>query len=520
MPEPARPPGAMLSMRGIVKSYGAVRANREIDLDVSAGAILGLLGENGSGKTTLMNVLYGLVRPDAGRATFKGRPLSLGSPRAAIEAGIGMIHQHFMLVPSMTVTENVMLGWAAAGSWLRAAAVAARVREASRVYGLELDPDAVVGDLPLGLQQRVEILKAVLRGADLLILDEPTSNLSPPEVGALLAVLRRLRDEGRSVIFISHKLGEVLDICDEVVVLRDGAVAGRRTVAGASRDDLARLMVGRDLTPPLARVAREPGDEVLVVADLHARDAAGVERLRGVSFSVRAGEIFAIAGVDGNGQAELAEVLGGMAVPTRGRVFVAGAELPAGVAARLDAGVAHVPADRASVGLVRDMTLADNVMLRDADRAPFCRRGWLDFAAAREAAQHGIEAFAIRAEGVETPVRALSGGNQQKVILARELGRRPRLLLAVQPTRGLDPGATRFVIDRVLALRDAGAAVLYISTELEEILAVADRVGVMYAGRLVGVVRPGGTDLTRVGLMMAGALEETPDAAGLYGVKA
>src|SRR5467141_3796643 len=497
----------MLAMRGIVKSYGAVRANRGIDLDVSAGAIVGLLGENGSGKTTLMNVLYGLVRPDAGSATFKGRPLPLGSPRAALAAGIGMIHHHFILLPAMSVTENVMLGWPTPGVWLRATRVAERVREASRVYGLELDPDGAVGALPLGLQQRVEILKAVLRGADLLILDEPTSNLSPPEVGALLGVLRRLRDEGRSVIFISHKLGEVLEVCDEVVVLRDGQVAGRRTVAGTSREDLARLMVGRDLPPAVEPAPRAPGAEILVVADLHARDAAGVERLRGVSFSVRAGEIFAIAGVDGNGQAELAEVLGGLTPPTRGSVFVDGAALVGGVATRLALGVAHVPADRAGVGLVRDMTIADNVVLRDVDRPPFCRRRWL-------------EAFDIRAEGVDVPVRTLSGGNQQKVILARELGRRPRVLLAVQPTRGLDPGATRFVIDRVRALRDGGAAVLYVSTELEEILGVADRLAVMHAGRLVGVMRPADADLTRVGLMMAGALEEPPDAAALYGVLA
>ncbi|HZF06091.1 MAG TPA: ATP-binding cassette domain-containing protein, partial [Patescibacteria group bacterium] len=289
---------------------------------------------------------------------------------------------------------------------------------------------------------------------------------------------------------------------------------------GASREDLARLMVGRDLPPPAARAPRAPGAEILVVADLHARDAAGVERLRGVSFSVRAGEIFAIAGVDGNGQTELADVLGGVAPPTRGSMFVDGTEIVGGVAARLAAGVAHVPADRASVGLVRDMTIADNVVLRDVDRAPFCRRGWLDRDAAREAARRGIEAFDIRAEGVDVLVRTLSGGNQQKVILARELGRGPRVLLAVQPTRGLDPGATRFVIDRVRALRDGGAAVLYISTELEEILGVADRLAVMHAGRLVGVMRPADADLTRLGLMMAGALEEPPDAAALYGVLA
>src|SRR2546428_5747041 len=257
----------MLAMRGIVKSYGAVRANRGIDLDVPAGAIVGLLGENGSGKTTLMNVLYGLGRPDAGRGTFKGRPVPLGSPRAALAGGIGMIHQHFMLVPAMSVTENVMLGWPAAGSWLRAAAIAERIVAASRAYGLELDPGAVVGMLPLGLQQRVEILKAGLRGADLLLLDEPTSSLSPPQVTALLPRLRRLRDEGRSVIFISHKLGEVLEVCDEVVVLRDGEVAGRRAGACARRAGLARLMAGRGLPPPGQPAARASGGEIPVVGD-------------------------------------------------------------------------------------------------------------------------------------------------------------------------------------------------------------------------------------------------------------
>lgn len=508
-------------MEGISKSYGAVRANRGITFVVEAGRIVGLLGENGSGKTTLMNILFGMVRPDGGLITFKGRTLRARSPRDAIAVGIGMIHQHFMLVPAMTVTENVMLGWEEAGAWLRPRAIAARIREASHAYGLELDPDAVVGDLPLGLQQRVEILKAVLRGADLLILDEPTSNLSPPEVAVLLGILRRLRGQGRSVVFISHKLAEVLELCDEVVVLRDGAVAGACPVAGVSREDLARMMVGRDVQPGLERTARSPGAEVLVVVDLRGRDAAGVERLRGVSFSVRAGEVFAIAGVEGNGQAELADVVGGLAAPSGGRLYVDGADLTdGGVAARLAAGVAHIPADRATTGLVGDMTLAENLALRDFARPPFRRGPWLAARATREAAIERIARFSVRADGPEAPARTLSGGNQQKVIVARELGRRPRLLLAAQPTRGLDPGATRFVVDQVLALRDAGAGVLYISTELEEVLTVADRVGVMYGGRLVGVMFREDADLTRLGLMMAGALVEAPDASRLYGVRA
>jgi len=511
----------MLRMQGISKSYGAVHANRAIDLDVAAGRIVGLLGENGSGKTTLMNILFGMVVPDAGTITFKGLGLAGHSPREAIAAGIGMIHQHFMLVPAMTVTENVMLGWEATGRWLRPAAVAARVRSASSAYGLGLDPDARIEMLPLGAQQRVEIVKAVLRGAELLVLDEPTSSLSPPEIAGLLGVLRRLREEGRSVIFISHKLGEVLEICDEVVVLRDGEVAGRAAVAGIGRRELAHMMVGRDVGAPIDRVAHVAGAERLVVADLAVRDAAGIERLSGVSFSVRAGEVLALVGVDGNGQAELAGVIAGVDLPTHGSVFVDGADVTAGgVTARRAAGLAHVPADRGTTGLVAEMTIAENLALRAFDDPPLRRGPWLDADAMDKLARERIAEFAIRTSGPETAARTLSGGNQQKIVLARELGGRPTVLVAEQPTRGLDPGATRFVIDQVLALRAAGGAILYISTELEEALLVADRIGVMYKGRLVGLMPREDVDLSRLGLMMAGALEEHPDAAALYGVRA
>jgi simple sugar transport system ATP-binding protein len=411
-----------------------------------------------------------------------------------------------------------MLGWDETGRWLHPAAVAGRIREASAAYGLDLDPESVVATLPLGAQQRVEIVKAILRGARLLVLDEPTSSLSPPEVSGLLGVLRRLRAEGRSVIFISHKLGEILDVCDEVVVLRDGLVTGRAEIAGVSRQDLARMMVGRDVTAPFERGMRPPGRERLVVNALAVRDAGGIVRLRDVSFSVRAGEVLALAGVDGNGQAELVQVIAGLARPDSGHVFVDGADVTrGGVEARLASGLGHVPADRGAEGLVREMTVAENLALRDFDAPPLRRGPWLDGQAIRARAVERMAEYDIRAGEAGTLVATLSGGNQQKIVLARELGRHPTVLLAVQPTRGLDPGATRFVIERVLALREAGAAVLYISTELEEALAVGDRIGVLHAGRLVGLVARADADVTRIGLMMAGALEEAPGPAALYG---
>lgn len=496
---------AMLEMRGITKRYGDVRANHLIDLTVQAGSIVGLLGENGSGKSTLMKVLYGMVAPDAGTITFRGRELRVASPHDAIAAGIGMIHQHFTLVDAMTVTENVMLGWSEAGRWLRTRSIAAMVRTASKSYRLDVDPDAVVGSLALGVRQRVEIVKAILRGAKLLILDEPTSILSPPEVAGLMDVLRRLRDEGHAVIFISHKLGEVLDLCDQVVVLRDGEVSGRTVVAGATREQLARMMVDRDLAEPTHRSDRAPGAARLVVTQLAANDAAGVQRLKDATFTLHAGEIVALAGVDGNGQAELANALAGLALPAAGRLTVDGRDLTRESAgARLAAGLAYIPADRAATSLVRDMSVADNLALRDFDRAPLAL-GWrLDRTAMREHAAARVKAFDVRCANTQVAVRTLSGGNQQKVVLAREIGRNPAVLIAFQPTWGLDPGATRFVIDQILALRSRGGAILYISSELEEVLALGDRIGVIANGRIVEIVPRADADVGRIGMLMAG----------------
>ena len=501
---------ALLEMRGISKSYGSVQANRRIDLTVMPGEIVGLLGENGSGKSTLMKVLFGMVRPDEGDVVYQGRQLEAGSPRAALEQGIAMIHQHFTLVEAMTVSENLMLGWSRdAGPWLNHAATARKVREAAAHYGLEVDPDARVEQLALGEKQRVEILKAILRGAHLLILDEPSSILSPPEIERLLAFLKRFRAEGHSVVFITHKLGEVLEVADRVVVLRDGQVVGATDVAGATRESLARLMVGRELAPPAARAASPAGKARLQVEGLAARDASGVERLRGASFTLRAGEVLALAGIDGNGQGELANTLAGITVPTAGRILLDGVDITRGNArTRLAAGIAYIPADRAGTSLVQGMSIEDNLVLRDIDQEPYSSGGRIARAVLRRLAQQRMREFDIRAASPQVPARTLSGGNQQKVALARELSRQPRVVIAFQPTWGLDPGATRFVVESLLKLRQQGAAVLYISSELEEVLAVGDRIGVLSGGRILHVVDRAQADLESIGLAMAGARTE------------
>jgi general nucleoside transport system ATP-binding protein len=495
----------MLQMRGICKRYGNVRANRNIDLTVPPGKIVGLLGENGSGKSTLMKVLFGIVRADAGSITYKNRTLAGHTPRESISAGIGMIHQHFMLVDAMTVTENVMLGWTRAGRWLRPREIAELIVSASRTYGLDIDPNTTVGRLPYGTRQRVEIMKAILRGADLLVLDEPTSNLSPPEVGRLLEAMRRLREQGRSIIFISHKLGEILEVCDDIVVLREGEVTGRCAAVGATRAELAHMMVGRDVTMPIDRVRRDPGAEVLTVAGLSRTDESGIERLHEVGFTIRAGEILAVAGVDGNGQSDLVDAIAGLQRLNRGRVSLFGRDITRwSVQARLAAGLSYIPVDRSGTSIVPGMTVADNLALREFNRAPLSRWCRLDRGGFRAFAASGIARFKIRAGGPDAPARTLSGGNQQKIVVAREVGRNPKVLLAFQPTWGLDPGATRFVIEQVLALREAGGAILYISAELDEVLSLGDWIAVMYNGRLSEPVRREETDRTTVGLMMGG----------------
>jgi ABC-type uncharacterized transport system ATPase subunit len=499
---------AFLDMRGITKSYGPVHANVGIDLTVTAGSIVGLLGENGSGKSTLMKILFGMVRPDQGAIVFRNKELSPGSPREALRAGIAMIHQHFTLVNAMTVAENVMLALGESGFWLDRKGVETRIVALSRSYGLGLDPHAVVQNLPLGMRQRVEIVKALMREASLLVLDEPTSILSPPEVEGLIGVLRKLKADGRAIIFITHKLGEVLSVCDEVVVLRDGKVSGRTPIAGATREGLAHMMVGRTLAEPPQRADRAPGPERLVARALSAMDASGLPRLEDASFSLRGGEVLALAGIDGNGQAELCDTLAGLSPAISGTITLDGADVTGWSSSRrLTAGLAYIPADRGGTSLVQSMSIADNLALRDVARAPFSRFGWLDANGARALVDERTARFDVRMAGSEAPIGTLSGGNQQKVVLAREIGRDPGVLIAFQPTWGLDPGATRFVIDTILALRDRGGAILYISSELDEVLSVGDRIGVISEGRIVGIANRGDIDIVRLGLLMAGSAQ-------------
>ena len=490
---------ALLEMRGIVRCFGAVRANDGVDLEVRTGEILGLLGENGSGKSTLMKVLFGMIAPESGEIVFRGHALRGHRPADAMAAGIAMIHQHFMLIEAMSVVENVMLGWPDAGRLLKRHEMAARVRDASQRFGLDLDPDAVIADLPLGRRQRVEILKAVLRETELLILDEPTSNLAPSEVADLLTILRRLRGEGKGIVFITHKLPEVLDVCDRVVVLRAGRVSGRAPIGEMTKAQLAEMMVGRDTTVPhVARVATKGAARLRV------------DRLEGpgvgpVTFDVRGGEILGVAGVDGNGQIELAQTLAGLSHSHAGAITLDGRDITrVSVEARTRAGLAYMPADRASTALVRGLSIADNLMLRDCRRAPFARRIFLAPGALQRKARELMRDYDIRAPGPQTPAARLSGGNQQKIVIARELDRKPTVLVAHQAAWGLDPGATRFVLERVLALRDAGAAIVYISSELDEVLDISDRIAVMANGGFAGVMTREDADLRQIGLWMSG----------------
>jgi len=495
-----------VEMQGIVKQFPGVLAVAGVDFDLREGEIHALLGENGAGKSTLMNVLAGLYRPESGTISIHGQPVDLRSPRDAIERGLGMVHQHFMLVPSQTVTENILLGLDEPRFVMRLARYDRQVAELGERFGLRVDPKARIWQLSVGEQQRVEILKMLYRGADILILDEPTAVLAPQEIEEFFNTLRSMKAQGKSIIFISHKLGEVMAVADRITVLRKGRVtAAGLDAATTNAPELARLMVGREVLFRVERVHREPGEVILSVDDVHALNDKGLPALRGVSLKVRSGEIVGVAGVAGNGQRELAEVITGLRPCTSGRVLVHDREVSTGSASTaIGQGVAHVPEDRIGVGSAPNLDLVDNLIMKSY-RQPPVARGWvIDQIAARQNAGQLKNEYEIVAPSLDTSARLLSGGNLQRLILAREISAQPRLLVAVQPTRGLDVGAIEGVQRLLLAQREAGAAILLISEELDELFSLSDRVAVIYDGQIVGQLLE--EDRETVGLMMTGQM--------------
>jgi simple sugar transport system ATP-binding protein len=499
-----------VDLRGITKRFPGVVACDGVDLSVATGEVHALLGENGAGKSTLMNILFGLYRPDEGEIALDGQAHRFRSPADAIGAGIGMVHQHFMLVPVFTVAENVMLGVEPTGRFggIERDEARQRVAELSDRYGLDVDPDATIEDLPVGVQQRVEILKALYRDARCLILDEPTAVLTPSEIDELMAIIRQLAEGDRSVIFISHKLREVLAIADEITVLRDGKVVGNTTPGETDEQALATLMVGRDVKLVVDKTPAEPGEPVLGIHDLVVADDRGQRVVDGVSFDVRAGEIVALAGVQGNGQTELIEAITGLRQPAAGQVRLDGTDVTGhGPDDLFRAGLAHVPEDRQRDGLIGSFNVASNLVLNQIRDRPFSQRLRIDRRAVRRHAEELVDAFDVRTPSVQAAASTLSGGNQQKVIVAREFFHAERLLVLSQPTRGLDVGSIQYIHRQVVAKRDEGVAVLLNSSELDEVLALADRIAVIYRGRIVGVVDRADASRARIGLLMAGAVE-------------
>ncbi|TML07038.1 MAG: ABC transporter ATP-binding protein [Actinobacteria bacterium] len=497
---------AALELRGITKRFGAVVANDRVDFDLRPGEVHALLGENGAGKSTLMSILYGLYSPTEGEILVGGGPVQIDSPADAIDLGIGMVHQHFMLVPVMTVTENIVLGNepSRVAGVLDLAEASERVRELSDRYGLAVDPDAVIEDTTVGMQQRVEILRALYRGAQILVLDEPTAVLTAQEVTELFRVLRALQEAGTSIVFISHKLNEVLEIADRITVLRRGKRVDTVPKEGATEESLARMMVGRDVLLSVDKAAAKPVEPVLRVEAVHVRDDRGLEAVRGVDLEVRGGEIVALAGVDGNGQQELVDAIAGLAAPETGSIVVGGTEVAGrGVRAATDAGVAHIAEDRHRRGLVLPFTLAENLALREYRSPELSRRGLLQVRRMATRARGLLKEYDVRGGDEGSLASSLSGGNQQKVCIAREIASNPKLLIAHQPTRGLDVGAIEFVHRRLIAERDAGRGILLVSLESEEVRSLADRILVIYEGRIVGELPPDASE-EQLGMMMTG----------------
>jgi general nucleoside transport system ATP-binding protein len=498
--------GLALKLVGITKRFPGVLANDRVSLEVRKGEILGLLGENGAGKTTLMNVVYGLQKPDEGEIYVQGEEVEIRSPQHALELGLGMVHQHFMLVPDMTVAENVALAPSRLPGLSRLKDVERKVSELSKRFGLAVDPRSMVEDLTVGARQRVEIVKLLYRGADLLILDEPTAALTPTEWHELALFLRSMADQGRSVIFITHKLDELFGLVDRCTVLRDGRVVDTVNVSETDKPALARMMVGREVTLRVERPIVQPGEPVLQVKGLNVADEDGRQLCDEIGFEVRAGEVFGVAGVAGNGQTELVEALIGLRSLESGEIHLDGRKLdsidPSTFTA---AGGALVPEDRHHEGIALELSVLDNLLMKEYQQPRYSKRGVIDFDAAREHAERLVRDYSVRTPAVSLPARQLSGGNQQKLVLARELSRDPRLVIAFQPTRGLDVGAIEFVYGELNEKKKAGGAILLISFELDEIFTMADRFAVMVGGRFLRTLESRDADPETVGMLMGGA---------------
>ncbi|MGY5878908.1 MAG: ABC transporter ATP-binding protein [Candidatus Thorarchaeota archaeon] len=523
----------IVELENITKTFpGGVQANRDITLRIKKGEVIGMLGENGAGKSTLMNMLYGLLRPDSGKIIIKGEEVNLKSPQDAIIRGVGMVHQHFKLIPVLTVTENVVLGLEPILKKMDVrrmpggriigpvlpidfGTAAKRIKKIGDENGLPVDPKAKIFDLSVGLQQRVEIIKMLYREADILILDEPTSVLTPHEVDELFITLREFVKSGKTIILITHKLRESMVLCDRICVLRDGALVGTVNRDDTSPQQLAQMMVGRPVLFTTAKEPKTPGDVVLSVKDLHIRDNRKLEKVKGIGFEVHAGEIFGIAGVQGNGQTELIEALTGLRKPTSGRIMVNHLDI-AGKTPRMvrEAKVSHIPEDRHKMGIILPFSIEENIAFGSHYRPPFAGgplNAILELKTIRSTTEGLVDDYSIKISSVEALASTLSGGNQQKVVVARELATKPKLVIAAQPTRGLDVGATEYIHEVLIALRDSGVAVLLISAELDEIQNLADRIGVIYDGRLVAIKAPGEATPTELGLLMAGHTDEASE---------
>jgi simple sugar transport system ATP-binding protein len=504
-----------MEMRGIVKRFPGVLANDHVDFDVKAGEIHALLGENGAGKSTLMKILYGLYQPDEGEVLLNGQPIQIHSPTDSINHGIGMIHQHFMLVDNLTVAENVALGLKSSREpRLDLDVVSKRIRELAETYGLQIKPETYISDLAVGQQQRVEIIKALYRGAALLVLDEPTAVLTPQEVDDIFVIFRQMAQDGHALIFISHKLHEIFALTDQVTVLRDGKAIGTRMTAEVTKADLAQMMVGREVLLERVRPPASLGEPRLKLENVSAENAQGQPVLRNINMEVRSGEIVGVAGVSGNGQRPLAEVIAGLQTVSSGKITLEGQDVTnLSTADMFDAGLSYIPEERMVDGAIKDFSVAENFILQDHIRKPYSKGIFLDFKQIARHANELIQSYNVKTPSRETPVKNLSGGNIQKLILARELARKPRLLIAAQPTRGVDIGATEYIHNQLLLQRAEGLATLLISEDLDEVRALSDRIAVVFGGEIMGIVDNDQTTVEELGLMMAGEKRQAGVAA-------